>query len=202
MATSTMILNPAMWSPGLSGAESRIGAVGRSNLHVMSGVLVLNATFEPLAVVSVRRAVCLMISEKVELLQATGRPVRSERLTVAEPSVVRLARYVSVPYHRHRSPNRRGVFARDSHRCQYCGDRADTLDHVRPRSRGGEHSWNNVVAACRRCNTQKRDRLLHETSMSLKCAPGNPAASAWVEVAAGRVPESWWPFLHSRLRTA
>lgn len=162
----------------------------------------LNATFEPLAVVSVRRAVCLMIGEKVELLLATGRPIRSERLTVAEPSVVRLDRYVSVPYHRHRSPSRRGVFARDFHSCQYCGDAADTVDHVRPRSRGGEHSWNNVVAACRRCNGQKRDRLLHETSMRLRCPPGFPADAAWVEVAAGRVPETWWPYLRSRLRTA
>ena len=143
----------------------------------MAGVLVLNATFEPLAVVPVRRAVCLMLADKVELLHASGRLVRSERLALAEPSVVRLSRYVKVPYARHRSPNRHGIFARDHHRCQYCGARAETVDHVVPRSRGGCHVWENVVAACRLCNADKRDRLLAETSMRLRRPPGPPCGT-------------------------
>ena len=97
----------------------------------MSGVLVLNATFEPLAVVSARRAVCLVLAEKVETLHATGRAFRSERRSVDVPSVVRLSHYVNVPRPRHRSPNRRAVFARDRDACQYCGARAETMDHVR-----------------------------------------------------------------------
>ncbi|RMH70978.1 MAG: HNH endonuclease [Actinomyces sp.] len=161
----------------------------------MSGVLVLNATYEPLAVVSVRRAVCLVLDAKVETLEATGRQIRSERLALPEPSVVRLARYVRVPRPRHRAPNRRAVFARDRHRCQYCGRPAETLDHVVPRSRGGTHTWENLVAACRRCNAAKRDRLLADTPLVLRRRPGPPAPSTWIEVLAGRIPESWWRYL-------
>lgn len=161
----------------------------------MAGVLVLNATFEPLSVVPIRRAVCLMLARKVELIHTSGRPVRSERLELQEPSVVRLARYVHVPYPRHRAPNRRGVLARDDHACQYCGAVAETVDHVVPRSRGGGHTWDNVVAACRRCNGVKRDRLLTETTMRLARPPGPPAPTTWIEVAAGTVPRDWAPYL-------
>lgn len=168
----------------------------------MAGVLVLNATFEPLAVVSIRRAVCLVLADKVVTLEATGRRLRSEHLTVDEPSVVRLARYVRVPYPRHRAPNRRGVFARDDHSCQYCAGPAETVDHVVPRSRGGRHTWDNVVAACRRCNAGKRDRLLGETTMRLHVPPGPPPPSAWIEVAAGTVPPDWMPYLGDRRRSA
>ncbi len=168
----------------------------------MAGVLVLNATFEPLAVVPIRRAVCLILAEKVELIHASGRLVRSERLALDEPSVVRLCRYVNVPYPRHRAPNRRGVFARDCHRCQYCDDHAETVDHVVPRSRGGAHTWDNVVAACRRCNGVKRDRLLTETTMRLSRSPEPPPASTWIEVAAGSIPATWTPYLIDRRRSA
>ena len=166
----------------------------------MAGVLVLNATFEPLAVVPTRRAICLMLADKVELLHGSGRQVRSERLALPEPSVVRLSRYVHVPYPKHRSPNRRGVLARDAHQCQYCGGGAETVDHVVPRSRGGRHTWENVVAACRRCNGGKRDRLLAETTMRLARVPGPPPPSTWIEVAAGSVPGTWVPYLAPRER--
>ncbi len=168
----------------------------------MAGVLVLNVTFEPLAVVSTRRAICLVLADKVELLHATGGLFRSERLSVDEPSVIRLARYVKVPYPRHRAPNRRGVFARDGHRCQYCAASAETVDHIVPRSRGGRHSWDNVVASCRRCNARKRDRLLSETTMWLRSRPGPPPTSTWIEVAVGTVPASWTPYLVDRRRSA
>lgn len=170
----------------------------------MSGVLVLNATFEPLAVVTPRRAVCLVLSNKVETLHATGTAFRSERLSVDVPSVVKLSHFVSVPRPRHRSPNRRAVFARDRDACQYCGDRAETMDHVVPRSRGGLHTWDNVVAACRRCNAKKRDRLPSESGMRLRRRPEPPSPLTWVEVAAGVVPDVWAPYLHPRssLRTA
>ena len=170
----------------------------------MSGVLVLNATFEPLAVVSARRAVCLVLAEKVETLHAAGRAFRSERRAVDVPSVVRLSHFVSVPRPRHRSPNRRAVFVRDRDSCQYCGARAETMDHIVPRSRGGQHTWDNVVAACRRCNAKKRDRLPSESGMLLRGRPSPPSPSAWVEVAVGGVPEMWAPYLKPRsdLRTA
>ena len=168
----------------------------------MAGVLVLNATFEPLAVVPSRRAICLMLAEKVEMLHRSGRHVRSERLALDVPSVVRLNRYVNVPYPKHRSPNRRGVLARDGNMCQYCGAGAETVDHVVPRSRGGSHTWDNVVAACRRCNSIKRDRLINEIAMRLTRVPGAPPPSTWIEVAAGPVPNSWMPYLTPGRRSA
>ncbi len=164
----------------------------------MSTVLVLNATFEPLAVISVRRAVCLVLADKVVTLHADGRRFRSERLSVVVPSVVRLSHYVNVPRPRHRSPNRRAVFVRDAESCQYCGARAETVDHVVPRSRGGQHVWSNVVAACRRCNSKKRDRLPSESGMLLRHQPKPPLPSAWVEIAVGTVPDVWMRYLKPR----
>ncbi len=167
----------------------------------MARVLVLNVTFEPLAVVSVRRAVCLLLTGKVALVQGSGRSVRSERLCLDEPSVVRLGRSVSVPYRRHRHPTRRGVFVRDHDRCQYCNAVADTVDHIVPRCRGGQHTWDNVVAACRSCNAAKRDRLLADTPLRLEHRPGPPPPSTWIEVTAGSIPEIWEPYLmHYRSR--
>lgn len=161
----------------------------------MSRALVLNATFEPLCVVSDRRAVVLVLCETAEMLHASDAVMRSAHLVVAVPSVVRLRRYMRVPY-RWRTPlNRRAVFARDGHRCQYCGAPAESIDHVVPRSRGGRHTWDNVVAACRPCNVRKRDRLLEETSMRLLRQPTEPTGLSWLTLAVGSVPETWTPYL-------
>ena len=162
----------------------------------MSRALVLNATYEPLCVVPSRRAVVLVLDHKAEVLHDTGLVLHSERLSVAVPSVVRLRTYVKVPYRRRAPLNRRGVFARDGHRCQYCGGAAESIDHVVPRSRGGEHTWDNVVAACRPCNVRKRDRLLTETSMRLKHRPDVPRELTWVAVAVGSVPGHWEKYLN------
>jgi 5-methylcytosine-specific restriction endonuclease McrA len=162
----------------------------------MSRALVLNATYEPLCVVPSRRAVVLVLDHKAEILHDTGEAVHSERLTVAVPSVIRLRQFVKVPFRRRAPLNRRGIFARDGHRCQYCGGAAESIDHVHPRSKGGEHTWENVVAACRACNVRKRDRLLPETSMALRRPPVAPLEMTWVVVAVGTVPEAWTPYLH------
>jgi 5-methylcytosine-specific restriction endonuclease McrA len=161
----------------------------------MGRSLVLNATYEPLCVVSDRRAVVLVLSDKADVLHETGEALHSERLTVAVPSVVRLRSFVRVPYQRRAAISRRGVFLRDGGQCQYCGNRAESIDHVVPRSRGGLHEWENVVAACRRCNTTKRDRYLHETAMRLQRAPEAPRHLSWVTVVVGHVPELWEPYL-------
>lgn len=161
----------------------------------MRRALVLNASYEPLSVVSARRATVLMLSDKADLVSGSGHTFHSEHLVVDVPSVVRLRRYVRVPFGRRSSLNRRGVFARDDGRCQYCGDAADSIDHVVPRAKGGQHTWENVVAACRPCNLRKRDRLLHETSMILRSTPRAPAGFAWVAVSVGRVPDDWAPYL-------
>jgi len=137
----------------------------------MTRALVLNATYEPLCVVSSRRALMLVLDGKAEQVSSTDRAFRSERQIWPEPSIVRLTYFVKVPYEARVALNRRAVFVRDGHRCQYCNAPAENIDHVVPRSRGGTHTWENVVAACRPCNARKMDRLLHETSMRLRRPP-------------------------------
>ncbi|MBW3610256.1 MAG: HNH endonuclease [Actinomycetota bacterium] len=165
----------------------------------MSRALVLNASYEPLCVVPVRRAVVLVLSEKAEVLHDTGSVMRSERLRVPVPSVIRLRYFVRVPFRRRASLNRRAVFARDGSRCQYCANPAESIDHVVPRSRGGQHVWENVVAACRPCNARKRDRMLAETGMVLHRRPTAPRELTWITVAVGTVPTHWEPYLETAL---
>ena len=161
----------------------------------MSRALVLNASFEPLCVVSTRRALVLVLDDKAELVHSTDHFFHAERVAFPEPSVVRLSHYVKVPYQARVALNRRAVFARDGHRCQYCGAAAENIDHVIPRSRGGEHTWENVVAACRPCNSRKQDRMLHETTFSLRRKPTAPRERVWILVASGQMRPDWEPDL-------
>lgn len=164
--------------------------------------LVLNATFEPLAIVPSRRAVVLVLAGKAEALHDSGERWHAASVAVPVPSVIRLRYFVRVPFRRRAALSRRGVFLRDGGRCQYCGRSAESIDHVVPRSRGGVHTWENVVAACGRCNTTKRDRLLEETPMRLARRPEAPRHLSWVTVTIGHVPEHWEPYLGERYAAA
>jgi 5-methylcytosine-specific restriction endonuclease McrA len=161
----------------------------------MTQTLVLNATYEPLCVVSARRALMLTLDDKAEMLHTTDRVFRSERAAFAEPSVVRLVHFVRVPYQARVALNRRAVFARDGHRCQYCGDSAENIDHVIPRSRGGPHAWDNVVASCRPCNARKRDHLLEDSGMRLRRPPTVPRQRTFILVSSGGIRAEWEPYL-------
>ena len=140
----------------------------------MGRALVLNVSNAPLAVVPARRAVVLVLKEKAEVVQSNGMTFHSEHLVMEAPSVVRLRRYVRIPYRAHAPLTRRAVFARDEWSCQYCGGAAENLDHVVPRSRGGLHVWENVVAACRHCNAKKEDRTPAEAGFRLARQPFAP----------------------------
>ncbi|WP_247597803.1 HNH endonuclease [Streptomyces sp. RKND-216] len=137
--------------------------------------LVLNAGFEPLSTVSLRRAVVLVMQDKAVVEQShPGLRVRAARLDLPVPQVVRLCRYVRVPF-RQRAPwSRRGVLVRDRHRCAYCGRRATTVDHVVPRSCGGGDTWLNTVAACATDNHRKADRTPVQAGMRLLTQPFEP----------------------------
>ena len=161
----------------------------------MGAALVLNATYEPLCVVPLRRAVVLVLAEKAVVVEAGGAVLHSERLAVPAPSVVRLARFVRVPYRRDVPLTRRAVLERDAHSCVYCARRADTIDHVRPRSRGGLHAWTNVVAACAPCNHRKGDRLLSELGWHLPNQPVQPPATVAVVMGWAVRDPSWQPYL-------
>ena len=162
----------------------------------MSRALILNASYEPLSVVSERRALVLVLSNKASMVVSREEIWSSESLAVELPSVVRLNRYVRVPYRRAVPVTRRAVFGRDGHKCQYCGGPAESLDHVTPRSRGGDHTWDNVVACCRRCNVRKGDRTPDESGLRLSTKPGPPRRFAWIYASTGfEVDPRWHPYL-------
>ncbi len=161
----------------------------------MAGALVLNASFEPLCVVPVRRAIVLVLNRKAEVVAASDRQFRSERTAFETPSVIRLVQYVRVPFRTRVPLNRRAVFARDHNRCQYCAAAAENIDHVVPRSRGGQHVWENVVASCQPCNARKGDKMLDQTNLILRRRPQAPHSLTWVLVAVGNVAPDWAPYL-------
>lgn len=168
----------------------------------MGRALVLNATYEPLCVVPIRRAVVLVLKQKAEILHEDGGALHSERMALPIPSVIRLKYFVRVPLRARASLSRRAVFIRDSFACQYCGNAAENVDHVMPRSRGGTHTWDNVVAACKRCNSRKENRLPHEVGLHLRSTPRAPHESVWIVVAVGRVDPKWAPYLSHHARVA
>ncbi|MFQ5425716.1 MAG: HNH endonuclease, partial [Gaiellales bacterium] len=142
----------------------------------MSQVLVLNASYEPLNVCTVRRAHVLVFKGKAVVVEETSRTLRSAAARFPWPHVIRLLNYVRVPRVAQRKISRRALFARDEWRCQYCGASGKlTLDHVVPRSRGGVSSWNNVVASCAPCNLRKGDRLPEEARMFPRERPRPPS---------------------------
>lgn len=149
--------------------------------------LVLNASYEPLAVVSVRRAVILVLTEKAVMEHAdTGKLIRSATRELPTPLVVRLLRFVRVPYRRKVPWSRSGVLERDGRRCAYCGGRANSIDHLTPTSRGGAaRSWLNTVAACVACNQLKADRTPAEAGMRLLIEPFEPKAQRALVLALG-----------------
>jgi 5-methylcytosine-specific restriction endonuclease McrA len=137
--------------------------------------------------------VILVLKDKAEVLVPNGQVFRSERVRIDAPSVLRLRQFVRVPY-RHEAPlTRRAVFARDGWTCQYCGAAAENLDHVIPRSRGGTHTWDNVVAACRRCNSRKENRLIEDAGLRLARRPTAPRDG--FRLSLGRLEPEWEPYL-------
>jgi 5-methylcytosine-specific restriction endonuclease McrA len=150
---------------------------------VTAGCLALNASYEPLTMVPLKRALRLVIDGKAEIVEADAdRAVRAERVAVPRPLVIRLRKFIHVPRRFRRQVTNTFLFARDGYRCMYCGRtqyelrprEALTRDHVIPISRGGLNVWTNVVTACSPCNTRKSNHLLHEIGMHLLQEPTEP----------------------------
>ena len=160
-------------------------------------MLVLNATYEPINVCTVRRAVVLLLKEKAEVVEQTERTLHSANATLTRPAVIRLVSYVKVPRHsQRRKITRRAVFARDGWTCQYCGARTQlTVDHVVPRSKGGGSTWDNIVAACAPCNRRKGDALPRQVGMTLARQPRTPGPDVFIHVASPTIPATWRQYL-------
>ena len=159
-------------------------------------VLVLNQNYQPLNVCDVRRAIALLGRGKAETLHTSEVIIRSATVVIPKPEVIRLVYLVKRPLHRRRL-SRREVFARDGHQCQYCGKRTRdlTLDHVMPRSRGGVHSWDNVVSACKTCNHAKAGRTPREAGMKLLSLPREPRPNPYAMFQSRHIQDAWRVFM-------
>ncbi len=160
-------------------------------------MLVLNATYEPINVCTVRRAVVLLLKDKAEVIEHGELHLHSATQTMARPVVIRLVSYVRIPRDTHRRKiTRRAVFARDDWTCQYCGSRSNlTVDHVIPRSKGGSSSWDNIVASCAPCNRRKGDQLPRQVGMRLSRQPRMPNPTVFIHVASPTIPVAWQQYL-------
>ncbi len=161
-------------------------------------VLVLNASYEPINVCTVRRAAVLILKNRAEVLEKGDWALHAESLTLDRPVVIRLLTYVRIPRDAHRRKiTRRAVFARDRWTCQYCGhERGNlTVDHVIPRSKGGPSTWENIVTCCAPCNRRKGDRLPKQANMVPARAPKAPNPAIFIHVAAPTIPAAWEQYL-------
>lgn len=171
----------------------------------MTATLLLNASYEPLTVVTQQRAIRLMLKDKVDAATEEMVTVRGGTTSLEVPTVLRLRRYINVPYRGVRW-SRRAVLQRDGYRCIYCGlgigdvqkgqtlTRTDfTIDHIVPRSRGGRNTWSNTACACQRCNNRKGCRTPHEAGLPLRWEPKTPRVTYLV--ASGELPASWKMYL-------
>ncbi|HLR24388.1 MAG TPA: HNH endonuclease [Fodinibius sp.] len=162
-----------------------------------ASVLVLNKDYQPLSICSVHRSVRLLFLDKAEMLHDyPGRMLRTVTEEYSYPSVIRLYRYIHIPYN-NIVLSRHNIFKRDANTCQYCGvSRNLTIDHVLPRSRGGGDSWENLVTACDSCNVQKGNRTPKEAGMSLDHKPYRPVHITFFQSLLGGVQEDWKPYLY------
>jgi 5-methylcytosine-specific restriction endonuclease McrA len=171
----------------------------------MGSVLLLNVTYEPLAVVSVRRALALLTRGRVDAASEETIAIQSLAGALQVPTVIRLQRYVRVPS-RKAAWSRRGVLRRDNYRCGYCGVRSGegrgnlllskpdfTVDHILPRSRGGKNTWGNTICACPSCNQRKGNRTPHEAGLTLLWEPKTPRVDYLI--ASGEIPTAWKIYL-------
>ncbi|SDL78946.1 5-methylcytosine-specific restriction endonuclease McrA [Siphonobacter aquaeclarae] len=159
-------------------------------------VLVLNQDYSALTICSVAKAFLLVYLKKADLIaESQNESLRSISQSFPLPTVIRLHKYVYLPY-RGVMLTRQNIFRRDGNRCQYCGTSEDlTLDHMYPKSRGGKSSWDNLVTACKRCNSRKGDFTPEEAGMALRQRPFKPSFIMFIRDFSGIIDETWLPYL-------
>ncbi|MEM6348130.1 MAG: HNH endonuclease [Bacteroidota bacterium] len=162
----------------------------------MTQVLVLNQDYQAISVCKAEKALILVLGQKAELINdVADRKFRSVKRDFQFPSIIRLYRYVPLPY-RKVALSRENIFRRDGYRCVYCGSKYDlTLDHLIPSSKGGRTSWDNLVTACRDCNSHKGDLSLEDSGLELDFKPFRPSWIMFLRQFAGLVREDWKPYL-------
>ena len=161
-----------------------------------SSVLLLNRNYEPINVVSAKKAIVLFVLQKVEIVEKHESFVRSVTFSIPFPSIIRLVRYAPVPRKRI-ILSRKNILKRDGNRCQYCGtsNTALTIDHVIPKNRKGVDSWENLVCACVKCNNKKGNRTPDEVGMRLLKQPRRPSQLHFIQHFVGISDQRWKPYL-------
>ncbi|MBN1543299.1 HNH endonuclease [candidate division KSB1 bacterium] len=159
-------------------------------------VLLLNQNYEPIMVVTAKKALILICMQKVEIVEKHSISVRSLHHSIPLPSVIRLLYFVRIPYKRVEL-TRRNIFKRDGYRCQYCHAVQGplTIDHILPRTKGGEDSWENLVCACVRCNNRKGDRTPEQANMKLLRQPRRPNHLFFIQRFVAGGEQLWRPYL-------
>lgn len=160
-------------------------------------VLVLNADYSAINICTVPKAFLLVYLDKAEMIAKSDiLELRSVTNMYAFPVIIKLNRYVNVPY-KHVELTRQNIFKRDRYQCQYCGKKSHlTLDHILPKSKGGRTTWDNLITACKKCNSRKGDSSPEEAGMILKKQPFRPSFVMFVRDFSGKVNEAWLPYLN------
>jgi len=164
-----------------------------------SQVLVLNQNYEPMTITNVKKAIILIYLGKAEIIEKNDAHIRSISTSYPLPSIVRLTRYINVPRKRI-ILSRKNIIKRDGHKCQYCGIRSGpvTIDHVIPKVRGGEDTWENLVCACVKCNNKKGNRTPEEAGMKLFNKPQRPSYIFFIRYFVGSIDNRWEPYLYMK----
>jgi 5-methylcytosine-specific restriction endonuclease McrA len=171
--------------------------------ELMDKTLLLNTTFEPLTIISWKKAVTLVYLKKVEVLKEYAREIKGVSLSIRQPEVVRLLRFIR-NNHSQVKFSRRNIFVRDDYTCQYCGRRFEpkhlTCDHIIPKSRGGITEWTNIVTCCIECNVKKGDRLPEEAHMYPRKRPVRPNSFTMLMLNLGirTIPDGWKDYVFLR----
>jgi len=163
-------------------------------------VLVLNQSYEPISICSVQKAVVLVYLRKAEIIATlNGKQLRSVNSNYAFPSIVRLSKYRQIPY-KEIILSRKNIVRRDGHRCQYCGSTKApiTVDHVLPKSQGGPDTWENMIAACVKCNNRKGDRTPEQAGMTMLSTPRRPSHISFIVHSMNSIDSNWKPYLFIR----
>lgn len=163
---------------------------------MMNQVLVLNQDYQAISLVDVQRAFILILLNKADTVEAyEDVKLRSVKEEFEFPSVIRLNAYVNLPFKKI-SLTRQNIFRRDGNKCVYCGSKEKlTLDHVKPKAQGGRTHWNNLVAACYKCNSKKGDLSLEEAGLTLAVKPFRPSFIMFLSQYSGKIDDSWKPYL-------
>lgn len=170
----------------------------RQNSALNARVLLLNQSYEPISICNVKKAVILIFLGKAQLVTDNkSLALRTVTRTFPWPSVVRLNSYVRLPF-KDIILTRKNILRRDKHKCGYCG-RSDlqlTIDHIIPKARGGEDSWENLVSACLKCNNKKGDRTPEQAGIKLRIKPYRPNYVMFLVNSVSRIDNEWKPFLY------